>query len=94
MSDQHFTNPEAPTLAATYDATISASTAVTFNSGTTYIVVSAIDKGVFMKWGGTVSSSDFDEFIAVGETRIFAIQATSAEFIQEAATGKVVVIEK
>lgn len=94
MNDQYFTNSAAPTLEETYDATISSSTEITFASGTSSIEVSAIDKGIFMKWGATASSSDFDEFIPANTTKIFEIQSTSAQFIEEAATAKLVVIEK
>lgn len=94
MNNQFFTNPAAPTLKETYDATISSSTAVTFATGATYIEVSAIDKGIFMKWGGTASSSDFDEFIPANTTRVFEIQAANAQFIEESTTAKLVVIEK
>lgn len=94
MNNQYFTNPSAPTLEETYDATISSSTTVTFATGATYIQVSAIDKGIFMKWGGTASSSDFDEFIPANTTQIFEILAATAQFIEEAATAKLVVIEK
>jgi len=87
-------NPKAPTLARTYDATISSSTTVTFAAGATYILVSAIDKGVFMKWGATASSSAFDEFIPANTTRMFPIVAATAQFIEESATAKLVVIEK
>lgn len=83
-------------LEETYDATISTSTAVTLNASTTMIEVTAIDKGIFMKWGGTASSSDFDEFIAPNTTRTYAVPPTqtSVQFIEEAATAKLVVIEK
>ena len=94
MNNQYFTNPSAPTLEETYDATISSSTTVTFATGATYIQVSAIDKGIFMKWGGTASSSDFDEFIPANTTMVFEIQAATAQFIEESTTAKLVVIEK
>jgi len=93
MND-YFYNPKAPTLAATYDATISSSTTVTFAAGTDYIEVSAIDKGIFMKWGATASSSAFDEFIPANTSKTFVVLAATAQFIQEAATAKLVVIEK
>jgi hypothetical protein len=96
MNLQYFTNTKAPTLAITYDATISASTAVTFNTASTTIEVSAIDKGVFMKWAATASSSSFDEFISANTTRVYVIPSgtPSAQFIEESATAKLVVIEK
>lgn len=93
---ENFTNPKAPTLVATYDATVSASTAITLNSKTTYIEVTAIDKGIFLAWNRTVSSSDFDEYIAVGTTRTYVVPSgtTTANFIQQAATGILVCLEK
>jgi len=79
-----------------YDATISASTAITLNQATRIIEVTAIDKGIFMKWGATATSSDFDEFIAAGSTRHYVVprDQTSVQFIEEAASAKLVVIEK
>lgn len=92
--NEYFYNIKSPSLAVTYDATISASTTVTFATGSKYIEVSAIDKGVFMKWGATASSSAFDEFIPANTSKTFVILAATAQFIEEAATAKLVVIEK
>lgn len=92
--DNNFTNPKAPTLARTYDATISSSTTVTLNAGTSVIIVSAIDKGIFMKWGATASSSAFDDFISPNTTRMFVVLASTVQFIEESATAKLVVVEK
>jgi len=96
MNPQYFTNSKAPTLEETYDATISSSTSITLNTSATYIEVSAIDKGVFLKWGATASSSDFDEFISPNSTRTYVIpdEVTTVQFIEESATAKLVVIEK
>lgn len=96
MSDQFFTNPKAPTLEETYDATISSSTEVTFATGSKSIEVSAIDKGIFMKWGAAATTSDFDEFIPANQTRVFIIPSgvLTAQFLEESATAKLVVIEK
>ena len=96
MNPQYFTNSKAPTLAITYDATVSASTEVAIASGASYIEVTALDKGVFLKWGATASSSAFDEFIAPNVTRLYIIPtgATSVQFIEESATAKLVVIQK
>lgn len=96
MNPQYYTNSKAPTLEETYDATISSSTSITLNTSATYIEVSAIDKGVFMKWGATASSSDFDEFISANTTRVYAIPTgqTTVQFIEESTTAKLVVIEK
>lgn len=94
--NQYFTNTKAPTLEETYDATISASTEITLNTSSTSIEVSAIDKGIFMKWGATASSTDFDEFVSANTTREYIIPTgtTTVQFIEESATAKLVVIEK
>lgn len=93
---QNFINAKAPSLAVTYDATISASTAVTLNSATKYVIVSAILKGIFLKWDGTASSSSFDEYIALDETNIYIVPSgtATANFIEEAASAHLVCIEK
>ena len=54
------------------------------------------DFDTYTKKGRTVSSSAFDEFIGVGQTRQFIVPGgtTAANFIQESATGKLVVVEK
>ena len=99
---ENFTNPKAPTLATTYDASINASTSVSLNSGATYIEVTALLKGIFLKWGGTASSSSYDEFIAPESTRTYIIPTntltgsryTTVEFIEEAASAHLVVIQK
>jgi len=96
MTTQYFTNSKSPTLVATYDATISSSTEIVLDEETSVIEVSAIDKGVFLKWDATVSSGDFDEFISANQTRLFVRpdSALAANFIEEAATAKLVVIQK
>jgi hypothetical protein len=92
----YFTNTKAPTLARTYDASISSSTAITLNTATKYIEVTSLLKGAFMKWGGTASSSDFDEFIAPDITRTYVVPdgVTTVEFIEQAASGALICIEK
>ncbi len=98
----YFLNPQSPTLEETYDATINASTAITLNTATQTIEVTALLKGIFLKWGTTATSSDFDEFIAPESTRVYVVpinpvtgaKYTTVEFIEEAATAHLVVIEK
>lgn len=93
--EQNFTNVKAPTLVATYDATISSSTAITLNSGTTYIEVTAIDKSVLLKWNATASTSAFDEVIPANTTRVYYSKGkVTANFIEESATAKLCVLEK
>lgn len=95
---QYFNNLKSPTLGKTYDATISSSTSVSLATGASTIQVSAIDKGIFMKWGGTASNSDFDEFIPANTSKVFVIPTatvyTTVEFIEETTTAKLVVIQK
>lgn len=96
--------PPKAALAQTYDATISSSTEVTLNASTTFIEVTAIDKGIFMKWGtDDVTNANFDEFIGPNQTRQFYVPEetaatntlyTAVNFLEEAATAKLVVIEK
>lgn len=92
----YFTNTTALTLARTYSTSLSSSTLVTLSSGTSYIEVSAIDKGIFMKWGAIVTSSNFDGFISQNSSVIYIVPSgtTTVQFIQESATAKLVVIEK
>ena len=92
----YFTNSKAPTLVATYNASIAASATITLNAGTTSVRVSAIGAGIFLKWGGVASSSSFDEFIALNATNIYIVPSgtTTVQFIQESATAKLVVLEK
>lgn len=97
----YYSNSKAPSLATTYDATISSSTTVTLNSGTSLIEVTSLLKGTFMKWGATATSSAFDEFIAPDITRFYVIpndstgvKYTTVQFIEEAASAHLVVVEK
>ena len=83
-------------LEETYDATISASTEITLNTATSYIEVTAIDKAVFLKWGtADVSSTDFDACIPQNTMRGFNVPdgTTAVNFIEEAATAKLAVVE-
>lgn len=85
------------TLATTYDATISSSTEITLNASTTLIEVSAIDKTILMKWGtADVTTSNFDEVISLNTTRVFAVPSgtTAVNFIEQAATAILAVVEK
>lgn len=88
--------PPVVALEETYDATISAATSITLNAATTYIEVSAIDKGVFLKYAASVSSTDYDEFVSANTTRAYVIPegTTVISVIEESATAKVSVIEK
>jgi hypothetical protein len=93
---QDFINAKAPTLATTYNSSISSNVEITLNTGCTYIEVTAIGAGVFLKYGSTASSTTFDEFVGVGLTRTYVIPTgtTKVDFVQESATGKIVIIQK
>lgn len=89
--------PISATLAVTYDATISASTEITLNASTTFIEVAAVAKGIFMKWGtADVSTTAFDAFIPQDSVRQFVVPpgTTAVNFIEQAASGALVVVEK
>lgn len=94
--------PDRIALAVTYDTTVSSSTTVTFNAATSLIEVSAISQGIFLKWAGTASSSSFDEYIGAGMTRQYVVPTNlttgvlyaTAQFIEQAASATLVVIEK
>lgn len=89
--------PSTQALAVTYDATISASTEITLNAGTSMIEVCAIDKTVLLNWGtADASTTVFDEVIPLNTVRQFYIPSgiTAVNFIEEVATAKLVVVEK
>jgi len=89
--------PAVQALVVTYDATISTSTQITLNAATTLIAVSAIDKTILINWGTTSASTTvFDEVINLNTTRQFFIPVGvgAVNFIEEAATAKLCVVEK
>ncbi len=95
------TPPAIAALEETYDASVSASTEVTLNAATTMVEVTAIDKGLFLKWGTTdVSSTDFDAFIPANTSKLLPVPATATarsydalNVIEEAASSHAVIIE-
>jgi hypothetical protein len=97
------TTPAVVAIEETYDATVSSSTELTLNAATTLIEVSAIDKTILLKWGTSdVSTSDFDEVISLNTTRQFIVPRdystnalyTAVNFIEQAATAILAVVEK
>lgn len=83
-------------LAQTYDATISSSTEITLNASTQYIVVTAIDKPIFMKWGtDNVTNANFDYCMPQDTMQIFKVPdgVTAVNFLQQAATAILAVVE-
>jgi len=88
--------PSRTALATTVDTTISSSTTVTLNASTTFIEVNALSQGIYMKYGATVSSASFDEYIQAGSVRHYFIPqgTTQVSFVEQAASGTLIVIEK
>ena len=92
---KNFINEIAPTLVATYDATVSSSTAITLGATTTYIEVTALDKAILLRWDGTVSTSAFDEIIPANTSKIFYSKGkTTANFIEQASSAVLICLEK
>lgn len=90
------TSPSRTALASTYDATIGSSAEITLDSDTQIIEVSAMDETILMRWGtANVSTTNFDAVISADTTRHFVVPAgiTAVNFIQEAATAKLAVVE-
>ena len=89
------TVPAAVTLKETYDATVSGSTAITLQTATTLLEVTAIDKAILYKWGGTVTTSDFDGVVPANTSKLVPVPngQTSIQFIEEQATAHLVVVE-
>lgn len=87
--------PASVALDETYDATVSTSTALTLNTATTVIEVTAIGASIFYKWGGTASSTDFDGIVPLNTSKLIPVPngQTSVQFIEEVATAKLAVVE-
>jgi len=83
-------------LAVTVDDSISSATDITLNEDTTFLEVTALDYGVFMRYAATASSSNFDEYIAPGSTRNYLVPegVTVISVIQDNGAAKVRIIQK
>lgn len=88
--------PAVSALAVTVDDTISSATDVTLNANTTFIEVSAVYGGVYMRYAATASSANFDEYIQAGATRHYYIPygVSVVSFIQDQAGSAIRMIEK
>lgn len=97
--------PAVKPLKATYNASISSTLDITLNTKTTYIEVSALAKPVVLKWGtgaASAATDGFHEVIQAGETRGFFVPIdittgqlfTDVNFIEQAASATLVVVEK
>ncbi len=88
--------PATAALVATYSASISSALDIILNASTTFLEITAIAKGVFVRYRATASSSSFDEFVPQDTTAFFVVPVgvSTVSIIQQAATGAVVVVEK
>lgn len=85
------------TLASTYDATISSSTAITLQATTTCLTVTAIAQPILLRWGSSAASTtNFDAVIPAGQTYFFAVPSgtTVVQFIETTATANLICIEQ
>lgn len=88
--------PAKSALATTVDDTISSATNITLNSETSFLEVTALSYGVFLKYAADASSSSFDEYISAGATRNYIVPqgVTVISVIQDDGAAKVRIIEK
>ena len=87
---------EGTPLAVTYDATISSSTEITLNAATTFIVVTANTKPVFMNWGtADASSTVWSHLLPADSVTVFKVppSTTAVNFLEQAATATLGVAE-
>ncbi len=83
-------------LAVTVDDSISSATDIVLNESSTFLEVTALDFGIFLRYAATASSSNFDEYIAAGATRNYLIPEgiTTISVIQDNGAAKVRIIQK
>ncbi len=90
--------PPKAALAVTQDDTISSATDLALNAATTFIEVSAINAGIYMRYAATASAANSDEYIMANTQRHFYVPdgVTTVSFIQDASTGTALlrVVEK
>jgi len=91
--------PASVALAVTKNDAVSTSTlvAVSLNASTSFIEVTALDSGIYLKYASTgATSTVFDEYVPAGMVRHYVIpQGVNAiSFIADEGTSRVRVIEK
>lgn len=78
-------------------STMSASSVITLQTGTTLLEVNAVNQGVFLKYGSaSVTTANADEYILPNTVRHYVLPSgtSTVALKEEAATAKVIVIEK
>jgi hypothetical protein len=90
--------PSQSALASTTNSSLSTSSTLTLNAGTTFVEINAINQAIYMKWGATVSTANngWDEYILPGQTRHYAVPTgvTQMSLIESAVSATAVIIEK
>lgn len=89
-------SPDITAKARTVDASISSSTEITLNPGTSYLKVYAIAKDVYLKWGtADVTASNFDQVIPAGQILDFLVpnNVSAVNVIEREAGATVIVLE-
>ena len=88
--------PASEALAANLLSSLSTAYDHTLNADTSLIEISALVQSVYMKYGGTAGTADFDEFIMANTIRHYAIPDGVAilSFLEKSATAEVVLVEK
>lgn len=96
IQQQYFISPKSATLAVTYDADISSDTTITLNAKTAILILTAVNKGFFLNWDATATTSAFKEYVGAGQTVVLVRpeNVLTAHVLQEAATAGIVCIEK
>lgn len=89
--------PDVPALARTLDTSISSSTEVTLNAGTTFLRLYATEEDVYFKWGTSdVTSANFDEILPAGQIVDLVVPEGQTAFnvLERASGAAIIAIEK
>lgn len=89
--------PDVVALAQTYDTSVSSSTEITLNKATSILEVTALSKGIFLKWGAdNCTNANFDGYIPADTTRYFGVPdgVTAVNFLEQSSAAILVVVEK
>lgn len=88
--------PVGAALAATIIDSLDTAKDHTLNANAQFVEINAVDEGVYMKYGGTAGTADFDEYVPIDSTRRYAVPGgvTVLSFLEQAASATVILIEK
>lgn len=94
--------PSLQSLAVTNNGSLASAASITLQATTSLIEVNTLSQGVYMRWGAVPTTTAFDEYIQAGFTRHYVVpinpttglRFTTVQFLQQAASATVIVIEK